>query len=87
MYILPNTVCSRFFFLCRPFLVFIEFVTVLFLFYVLTCFGCEACGILATLPGIKPTPPALEGEVFTTGPGKSPPKYYKLSLDYICSTT
>ena len=38
--------------------VFIEFVKVLFLF-----FGYEACGILAPTPGIKPTPPALEGEV------------------------
>ena len=36
-------------------------------------FGPEACGILAPQPRIKPTPPALEGEVLTTGPpGKSP---------------
>ena len=35
-------------------------------------FGCEACGILTTWSGIKPAPPALEGEDFTTGPpGKS----------------
>ena len=35
-------------------------------------FGQEACGILAPPPGIEPTPPALEGEVLTTGPpGKS----------------
>ena len=35
-------------------------------------FGPEACGILAPRPGIKPAPPALEGEVLTTGlPGKS----------------
>ena len=35
-------------------------------------FGCEARGILAPWPGIKPTPAALEGEVLTTGvPGKS----------------
>ena len=35
-------------------------------------FGHKACGILAPWPGIKPTPPALEGEVLTTGPpGKS----------------
>ena len=26
-------------------------------------FGHEACGILARRPGIKPAPPALEGEV------------------------
>ena len=31
-------------------------------------FGHEAGGILAPTPGIEPTPPALEGEVLTTGP-------------------
>ena len=32
----------------------------------------EACGILAPLPGTKPTSPTLEGEVLPTGPvGKS----------------
>ena len=37
------------------------------------CFGREACGTLAAWPGIKPTLPALEDEVLTTGlPGKSP---------------
>ena len=35
-------------------------------------FDQEACGILAPWPGIKPTPPAMEGEVLTTGlAGKS----------------
>jgi len=35
-------------------------------------FGPGVCGILAPQPGIEPTPPALEGEVLTTGPlGKS----------------
>ena len=35
-------------------------------------FGREACGILAPWPGTEPAPPALEGEVLTTGPsGKS----------------
>ena len=39
------------------------------LFYV---FGPKACGILAPQPGIELTPPALEGEVLTSGlPGKS----------------
>ena len=37
-------------------------------------FGHEACGILATPPGIEPTPPALEVKVLTTEPsGKSLP--------------
>ena len=35
-------------------------------------FGHEACVILALQRGIEPIPPALEGEVLTTGqPGKS----------------
>ena len=35
-------------------------------------FGREERGILAPWPGIEPAPPALEGEVLTTGPpGKS----------------
>ena len=34
--------------------------------------ACKACGILAPQPGTKPTTPALEGKVLTTGPpGKS----------------
>ena len=39
----------------------------MFFLYVLF-FGCEACGILPSQPGIKPAPPALQGEVLTTGP-------------------
>ena len=31
-------------------------------------FNYEVCGVLAPLPGIKPAPPALEGEVLTTEP-------------------
>ena len=53
------------------FKVFIEFVTILLLFYVLFFgfFFCyEACGILAPRPGIEPTPPTLGGEVSTTEP-------------------
>ena len=35
-------------------------------------FDQEACGILASQPGMEPTPPALEGKLLTTGlPGKS----------------
>ena len=35
-------------------------------------FCCDACGISVPQPGIKPTPPALEGKVLTAGlPGKS----------------
>ena len=49
------------------FKVFVEFVTVLFLFYVLV-FPPQACAILAPPLGIKPATSALEGEVLTTGP-------------------
>ena len=50
-----------FFFFCYS----VDFVTVLFLFYVLV-FWPQACGILAPKPVIKLEPPALEGEVLTT---------------------
>ena len=45
---------------------FIEFVTLLLLFMPWSL-GREARGIPALWPGIKPTPPALEGKVPTTG--------------------
>ena len=52
------------------FKVFLEFVTLLFLFYVLV-FSHEAPGNLSSWPGIEPNPPALEDDVLTTGqPGK-----------------
>ena len=51
--------------------IFIEFVTILLLFYVLV-FGSRAYGILALWPGIESEPPVLEGDVLTAGPpGKS----------------
>ena len=51
--------------------VFVEFVTVLFLFYVLIFWPQGMCNFSS--PGTQPTPPALEGEVLTNGlPGKSP---------------
>ena len=58
------------FFLCVPyFKVFIEFVTILLLFYVLVFWPR---GMWDSWPGMEPMPPALEGEVLTTGlPEKS----------------
>ena len=54
------------------FKVFIVFFTILLLLHVLV-FWLEAYGILALQSEIRPTPPAVEGEVLTTGfPGKSP---------------
>ena len=62
------------------FKVFIEFVTLLFLFHVLV-FWCEVCRILAPQPGIEPAPPALEGKVLTTGPpGKLNFSYFNVLI-------
>ena len=49
------------------FKVFIEFVTLLLLFYAFCVCGHKTCGILASWPGIRPATPALEGQVVTTG--------------------
>ena len=47
-------------------------------------FGPEACGILASQPGIKPAPPALEGEVLTTRPlGKSLEFFFFFKFIYL----
>ena len=62
-----------YFLMWTSFKVYVEFVTIMLLFYVSVFFGHEARGISAPLPGVEPAPPALEGEVLTTGlPGKSP---------------
>ena len=62
-----------FFFLMWTILkIFIEFVTILLLFYLFGGFGHEAYGIFAPCQGIEPTSPTLESKVLTTGlPGKS----------------
>ena len=48
------------------FIVIIEFVTILLLFY--GVFGHEACEISAVLPEMEPAFPALKSEVPTTRP-------------------
>ena len=60
------------------FLICTEFVTTWLLFYVLV-FGHKARGIAIPQPGIKPTSPALEGEVPDTGP---PGKFTQAFLKY-----
>ena len=52
---------------------FIEFVTVLLLFFV-WFFGFKACEILTPRPVIKPAPSALEGEALTAEPPGTSPK-------------
>ena len=62
---------------CTIFKVFIEFVTILLLFYVF--FGHQASGILD--PQTEPTFPALEGEILTTElPGKSFAEFFKKEI-------
>ena len=69
------------------FKVFIEFVTILVLFYILF-FGHKGCGILTPGPGIKPSSPALEGEFLATGPpGKSQKPLLKDTLYLQIKTT
>ena len=54
------------------FKLFIEFVTILSLFYVSLSWPCGMWALISQ-PGIKPVPPAMKGEVLTTGLlGKSP---------------
>ena len=61
----------RFFFYVTHFKIFIEFVTILFLFYILA-FWPWGMWISTPRPGVEPASPALEGEVLTTRPpGKS----------------
>ena len=60
------------------FKVFIEFVTMLLVFFKFWFFGHKACGILGPQPGIETAPPALEDKVLTTGlPGKSQEAHFK----------
>ena len=68
------------------FKVFIEFVTILLLFHVLV-FWPQSIWNFSTQPGIKPAPPALEGEIATTGlPGKSLLDFLFLTCRYIAFT-
>ena len=69
----------------KPFFkVFIEFVTVLFLFYVLV-FWPGGMWDISSQPGTEHTPFALEDEVLTTGPpGKSlKASFYKPNAQWI----
>ena len=52
--------------------VFIEFVTILLLFYVIWIFGHQTRGNLVPWPGVNPALSALEGDVLTTGLPGSP---------------
>ena len=52
-----------------------EFTTILLVLFMFWFFDHEACGILASQPGMEPTSPALDSEVSTTEVlGKSPKK-------------
>ena len=61
----------NFFFECEPFLKsLLILLQYCFCFMLCFFFGYKACGVLAPWPGIKPTPPALKGDVLTGLPGK-----------------
>ena len=62
--------------------VFIEFFTILFLFFMFWFFGHKACGFSAPQQGIEPASPALEGEVLTTALQGSPLDFFFKSLIY-----
>lgn len=59
------------------FKIFIEFVSILFLFYV-WFLGLKAYEIAASQPGMEPAPPTLEGNVLPLGSQASPslPLFY-----------
>ena len=50
-------------------------------------FGHKACGILVSHLGIEPTPPALEGKVFTTGPPRKSQAFFYLDVKKCYSIT
>ena len=65
------------------FKVFIELVTIVSVF-VLVFWPQGMWDALAPGPGMDPVPPALEGEVLTTGlPGKSQKKHFKEQSNFI----
>ena len=67
------------------FKVFIEFVTILLVFYdYVYVFDPEACQISASRSKIEISSPVLEGKVSTTAPpGKSPDSYF-LTANSLC---
>ena len=57
-----------------------------YIFFNILVFGHKACGILVPRWGIESVPPALEGEVLTTGPLKKSLQYViKLSIHCLSS--
>ena len=51
--------------------------------FLLWFFGHKPCGILVPQTGIEPVPPALEGEVLTTGPPRKSPEIFFMWLQLI----
>ena len=69
------------FFLCEPLLKSLLNLLQYYFCFIFWFLGCEACRILTPWPGTKAVPPALEGEVLTTGPpGKCPCLYFLIFL-------
>ena len=62
--------------------VFIEFITVLFLFYVVF-FWVQGMWEVGSLNRVEPVPPAVEGEVLTTGPPVKSQEYLSVCLGFL----
>ena len=78
-HIFVTTKCSRLIFFFKTLLNFCCNITTILCFVFF--FGPEACHIIASQPGIEPTPPALEGKVLTTRP---PGKFPQAHLIHSC---
>ena len=76
-----NFFFNFFFFWCGPFLKSLLNLLQHCFCFMLWFFGCKTCGILAPWPGIEPAPPALEGEVLTTGPPEKSLDFFKIKLN------
>ena len=67
-----------FFLMLSPFLDFLLNLLQYYFCFMFWYFGPKACGILASQLEIKPTPPALEGKILTTGPPGTFPRLIHL---------
>ena len=70
-----------FIFCCGPFLKSLLNLLQYCFCFMFWCFDCKVCGILAPHSGIKPAPPALEGEVLTS---RLPGKFWDISIYQNC---
>ena len=65
------------------FKVFVEFVTILLLFYVNWFFGCKACGILASQPGMEPSTSAIGSKSLNYQTTREVPIHWLLDFEIV----